>query len=473
MTSTSLDVMTNLIRCGLDPAFDKILETILLFLDGFAISSFLSVNKEWNQFLEDKLRYSLKLVKLFDKKLKSQWMNAQPSRIDIYVALSVKHMTCDNKVLVTADDETIQIRNVKTGEIVSDIFLNDKAWKSNCFPIKVKNETVKEIFTSDSIIGAISYPTKICYAAHKFFNYKSKTFGFVNIWSKKDFQLLRKLKFELLSDDQSEEDVNHKMKVANDVLVMVQQEEQGDGTVWHPIGKRLFFFIWDVKNCDKDLQDTKIGVEFTGELFTPARDVQIDHDGKLLALSTCLETNVFDMKSGVLLYKINMLDPRVNRRNSDDVLLNMQVRRTVIRYPVVIIDCEHRYTGMSRIFVYNLEKKKTVCHHAWDERNYVITDDFTIRVDDSSKYDFNVFASEPSALLSNIVEKMKITIQDTNFALKLDKVNQSTEQHETKELIVEVGAQMKSSANKTSIAILSRGSEKNCLSLFNFWMNKN
>ena len=456
-----VDLMTNLLRCSLDPAFDKIVDRILLQLDGFSISSFLSVNKEWNLFLEEKLKYSNLSSKL-NSKLRCQWMTMEPSRTDLTVAMGVQHLACDDKVLVTADDDTVQVRNVKTG-VIKEFVVNAISKKVNCLQNKTKSQSIKEIFISDSIIGAVCYP-------RKYLSKTSKIFGFVYIWSKKNFCLIDKLKFKLLGDDQSgEKQTNHKMKVAKDKLVMVQQEEQRNGSIyWHPMGKKLFFHIWDVKNSSKVLEETIIPVEHTGELFTPARDIQIDHDGQMLAFSTSLESNVFDMQSGTMLFKINMLDPKVNRRNSDDVLLNMKVRRTVIRYPLVIIDCEHRYTGMGRIFVFNLVEKKTISHHAWDEQDYAITDDFTIRADEGSKYDLNVYASDINDIFTKI-DEMKFVIQDKNDSLKLD--NRSIDSVQ-REMVVKLGHQMKFCANKTSIITLSQTIEGNYLCILNFWLNK-
>jgi len=464
--------MTRLLRCTLDPAFDKIVQDILLRLDGFSISSFLSVNKEWNIFLAEKLKYSNLSAKL-DCKLKYQWLNLEPSKTAVAVAVGVKHLVCDDKVIVTADDDTIQVRHVNTGEIVKELPIHSVGKNLKCFQNKSKTEMVKEIFTSSSIIGAVCYPRKNHSNSIKIFGAKTKYFGFVYIWSKEDFAHIVKLKFELLGDDQSGEkqtEKNHKMKVDKDKLVMVQQEEQKIGSIyWHPMGKKLFFHVWDVKNSAKLLRDTNISVEHVSELFTPARDIQIDHDGKLLAFSTCLETNVFDMGSGSKLYNINMLDPRVNMRNSDDVLLNMQVRRTVIRYPMAIIDCEHRYTGMGRIFVYDLEKKKTVSHHAWDEQDYAITDDFIVRADAGSKFDLNLYAFDACSIPNTKLEKVKILIDCTKNSLKLEEPSVKSSH---REMMVEMGGDLNFSANKTSIVTLSHVLEGNGLTIWNFWLNK-
>jgi len=461
MTGTT-DLMTNLLRCTLDPAFDDIVTNILLQLDGFSISSFFSVNKEWNAFLVEKLKYS-NLLERFDCKLAAQWIDGEPSKADVTVSMGVKHLACDDKVIVTADDDTVEVRHVKTGELLKELAVNNVGTNRICFQNKNKSDVVKEIFTSSSIFGAVCYPKRSHSNSIKIFG--AKNFGFVYIWSKEDFKLVTKLKFELLGDDQSgekETETKHKMKVTMDKLVMVQQEEENRGSIyWHPMGKKLFFHSWDVKNSSKFLKDTNLNVEHVSELFTPARDIQIDHDGKLLAFSTCLETNVFDMKSGSMLYNINMLDPKVNLRNSDDVLLNMQVRRTTMRYPMVIIDCEHKYTGMGRIFVYNLEEAKTISHHAWDEQDYAITEDFTIRADSGSKYDLNVYAVDACTEL----EKVKFVIEENKTALYGVKSRQ-------RELMVDVGSEVTFCANKTSIVTLSHTVERNALTILNFWLNK-
>eukprot|EP00091_Calanus_sinicus_P003862 TRINITY_DN14026_c0_g1_i1.p1 TRINITY_DN14026_c0_g1~~TRINITY_DN14026_c0_g1_i1.p1 ORF type:complete len:138 (-),score=22.34 TRINITY_DN14026_c0_g1_i1:72-485(-) len=136
---------------------------------------------------------------------------------------------------------------------------------------------------------------------------------------------------------------------------------------------------------------------------------------------------------------------------------------------MAIIDCEHRYTGMGRIFVYNLEEKRTVSHHAWDEQDYAVTDDFLIRADTGSKFDLNLYAFDASAILYTKIEKMKILIEDTKTSLKIEEPSIKSSH---REIMLEMGGDVNFSANKTSIVALSHVSEGNGLAIWNFWLNK-
>ena len=113
-------------------------------------------------------------------------------------------------------------------------------------------------------------------------------------------------------------------------------------------------------------------------------------------------------------------------------------------------------------------EKKTISHHAWDEQDYAITDDFTIRADEGSKYDLNVYASDINDIFTKI-DEMKFVIQDKNDSLKLD--NRSIDSVQ-REMVVKLGHQMKFCANKTSIITLSQTIEGNYLCILNFWLNK-
>ena len=123
--------------------------------------------------------------------------------------------------------------------------------------------------------------------------------------------------------------------------------------------------------------------------------------------------------------------------------------------------------------MYNLIEKNTVSHHAWNEQDYIITNDFTIRADNGSNYDLSVYACDSkfanASLFSNKIDKMKFVIQETKTGLELEMPSVEIKE---RELLVEMGHDMVFCANKTSIMTLSQRFDGSYISILNFWLNK-
>jgi len=442
----SLDLLTRLLRCTVDPAFDKIVCRILLQLDGGSITSLNSVNKEWNQFLKMRTKKSDMAIKMSEK-LKTQWMNCNPSEILVDVGEQFNSVACSNDFIVLANENICEVRTVKTGDFVTNLTKGNRGFLDRICKLK---SSIQEVFISSSVIGSIEY--------NKTLNLTGiKDHGTLCVWSKYDFRLLAELDFELLPKTYlGSVEAKHKVKVCNDrIVIVLQKAERGFSEEWHPLGERLNFVTWVASEPNKRLEESVIPVAPVSELFSPADEMQFDHDGyHRLVFSTCLESNVVDMKSGQILFRINMLEIKRNNMVSLTSVFNMKLKSTTLRYPMVQIVYEDTRTYLTYMILYDLEEERTVSSYDWHSKS-ILTNDHVI-CNGTDAYETNgQFLQRKENSIFVIQEAKSFFTPGMCTSLR--------------GLVVESEV-VSFCANRSILATISNGTSN--LQILNFWQNK-